>query len=372
MELIEVKNTDILTSYNPDFSVFSQPVINWSVSMAAGAQAEDYMTIAFCNIPKYKGGAITRSQELTIPLPNTGLQDIRMLVRDVNYQLTRDSSHTTITLGTNKLFLDQFIPGGKKLADAGATAKDVFSSLLDALHVLADIDAAQGLNWPHKNTVVITGKDNALDWIGEQLGKDAVFTWWFDIHNVLHIEPKLNSAAPTKEITYDSIKGIFNDFQARVTDKWHRYEAMTETSVADPTEDAPKKQTPDQQLSIDANYNATWSSRKTKARVGTTERKDTPLKSFKSKQILSQSATLRLTGLYWLEPHTKVMLKDFPAGDGEYIIKSITLHAVPAPVTTIMMQTPEIEVPTKKNDTSEDAPPVERKEDVVLSWGAGE
>ena len=351
--LVKIKKDDdnTLVQNKPDFSGFSEYLVNWSVMMSSG-KAEDMMTINFANVPLFDGDVIVKGQEIVIPIQNTDAK-IKLYVRSISFKLTRASTpNFTLVLKTRKIMFDQYIPEGAVVGKAGDPAYKVIKKIINKLGLAGDItiasDVDKTIKWPSGVEVALSGQQNVLKFIDKAANK--YFRWWISIYGELNIQLIYSQSTRQTRIDFDKIKPVFESMGFMTQHRWDKQEKniTVDRALKNPAKQ-PKLYVIQQ--SAEPGVAATATVKKVPANQKVTE------KSLQNISVLDQTFSLTLAGTFWVDANSRVFLNGFPVGDGQYMVGSCTIsNSSNNAVTSIQLLTTGDATPHKKvtpTDTSD-------------------
>jgi len=348
IEIIGDRDELSVITKRPNFSVFSAGWISWNIAFASDRKKEDNMTINFAGLPLYNKKAMAMGQEIEIPVVGFK-KPIKMVVRSLSYSSTPSTASTSLLLATKKRMLDQYIPGGAILGKTGDTAESVLKKILAILKINSTIRSNQKILWPTDTTPYIKGDSNVIKWLAK-ITEWGGFDWRFDKHGDLVIEKRVGGTESAIDLVYEDIKPIFISFNTTIQDDFNRYDSTTKYDTKNPKKEGQAKEEKNVTASFAENKEVTLNIKPRKGASAITSKK-----ALKEEAVLPQTAAVVVSGIHWFEIKSKINLKGWPTGDGEYFVSGVSISENPNASQTIIRLTSKTrEAPEKKPQTKGD------------------
>jgi len=341
-EVVKINtNANVVQFLRPDFSGFDKPVLGWNITLTNDIDNEDMLTIDFADLPKFNGATINKRQQLIIP-SNVGA-DFVMRVRDITYNMRNNKSSTTLILATNKILLDNYIPGGL-FFETKPTIQQIFDGLVGILSP-TEFDIDSSIDYPQAN-FSLSGNQNVLDYLKDSFAltegltgnKDELVSWWVDVFNVLHIQKTNGYNRPAAALDYTVIRNKLEGLSIKIKDRWEKTEVSVPVNLHEPAQ-APQAGVSGVEFSI-SGANVSANNKTIPARTSVSSSAEVEASGLQNVAKNDTEVELSLRGFYWIFPHNRATLDNFPVDflQGTFLVSKLEVADRGNPSTTISLK----------------------------------
>lgn len=342
-EVVKINtNANVVQFLRPDFSVFDKPVLGWNITLTNDIDNEDMLTIDFADLPKFNGATINKRQQITIP-SNVGA-DFVMLVRDITYNMRNNKSSTTLILSTNKIMLDNYISEPPLWFDTKPTIQQIFDTIIGATTPI-ELDIDSSIEFPQTN-FRCAANQNVLDYLRDSFAitesatgnKDDLFNWWIDVFNVLHVQKTNGYNRPAASLDYNVIKNKLEGLSIKIKDRWEKKEKSRPSKLDQPAQ-APQTSIAGTEFTTSGG-NVSKGNKTIKSRTGASGSSELDSAALENVAKNDTEVELNLRGFYWIFPHNRATLNNFPVDflQGTFLISKLEVSDRGNPSTTISLK----------------------------------